>query len=163
MQTDFGAELNALADLYYGTAEPEKKPSHYFVEYEAYERYAGRGITVCDEWHRNYGAFLVWAIDNGYRNDLTIDRRDNELGYSPDNCRWATVIEQHRNYRNNWPPVPAFGEAKIPLEWCQDPRCVVSCALLYKRLVAGWSPERAITKPSQVIRRRRADPTGILA
>ena len=55
-----------------------------------------RHCTVCDEW-LNFVNFYRWAMANGYRKELTIDRIDNEKGYSPDNCRWVTMAEQNRN------------------------------------------------------------------
>jgi hypothetical protein len=64
-----------------------------------YQDYGGRGITVCDEWLNSFTSFYDWSIANGYRDDLSIDRIDNDKGYSPDNCRWATVLEQNRNKR----------------------------------------------------------------
>lgn len=66
-----------------------------------YRDYGGRGITVCDEWLNNFEAFYEWSIANGYREDLSIDRIDNDKGYSPDNCRWTTMKEQRNNRRDS--------------------------------------------------------------
>lgn len=62
--------------------------------------YRDRGITVCDEWRESFGSFRDWALANGYRDDLSIDRIDNDGGYSPNNCRWATVSQQNANKRH---------------------------------------------------------------
>ena len=64
-----------------------------------HEYYGARGITVCDEWLNDFQAFYLWAMANGYGPGLEIDRRNNDLGYSPDNCRLATRTEQNRNRR----------------------------------------------------------------
>jgi hypothetical protein len=61
--------------------------------------YKGRGVTVCDEWRDDFAAFRGWALANGYADNLTIDRLNNDRGYEPSNCRWATVREQLANRR----------------------------------------------------------------
>jgi hypothetical protein len=67
-----------------------------------YDRYGGRGITVCDEWRNDFQAFYEWAMGNGYdenapKGQCTIDRIDNDKGYSPDNCRWVDMKTQRNN------------------------------------------------------------------
>ena len=64
--------------------------------------YGALGVSVCDEWSlTNYPAFKEWALASGYQPGLTIDRKDPDGNYSPDNCRWITIQEQQRNRRNS--------------------------------------------------------------
>jgi len=66
---------------------------------KSYSYYGGRGITVCKEWIDDYLVFKKWALSNGYKEHLTIDRRENDGNYKPSNCRWATKTTQARNKR----------------------------------------------------------------
>lgn len=66
-----------------------------------YKNYGGRGIEVCEEWKNDFMSFYNWAMANGYREDLTIDRIDVNGNYEPNNCRWTDMITQANNKTNN--------------------------------------------------------------
>lgn len=84
-----------------------------------YSDYGGRGIFVCDEWLGEFGFinFYNWAVANGYDENLTLDRIDNNKGYSPENCRWATCSQQNCNKRNNH-YITIDNQKKTVKEWC---------------------------------------------
>jgi hypothetical protein len=63
--------------------------------------YGGRGISVCSQWADSFEAFQAWATANGYTGSLEIDRKDNDLGYSPENCRWVNNSTQNANKRQH--------------------------------------------------------------
>jgi hypothetical protein len=68
------------------------------IRSKAWKYYGGRGIKVCEEWNQPE-AFIEWAVTNGYKDGLTIDRIDNNKGYEPSNCRWVDMKTQNRNHR----------------------------------------------------------------
>lgn len=107
--------------------------------------YLGRGITVCDRWQSSFANFLA---DMGRRPSPrhTIDRIDNDKGYSPENCRWATPAEQGLNRRGNR-RLTYRDETLTLTEWAH--RVGLSRDVLKARLALGWSIDRALTEPSR--------------
>ena len=87
-----------------------------FYKSKDYINYGGRGITVCEEWEKDFMSFYNWAMSNGYRDDLTIDRIDVNGNYCPENCRWADIATQSRNKRNTV-NITINGETKCSTEW----------------------------------------------
>ena len=73
----------------------------YYEKYPEYYLYGGRGIKMCDEWKEDFVNFYNWAISHGYKENLSIDRKDFNGNYEPSNCRWADNITQANNKRNN--------------------------------------------------------------
>ena len=71
----------------------------YRKTHKAYKNYGGRGITICEEWLNDFKAFYDWAMENGYKKGLTIDRTNNDGNYEPSNCRWVYRDIQNRNKR----------------------------------------------------------------
>jgi hypothetical protein len=72
----------------------------YYKKSINYIRYGAKGITVCDEWVNDFETFRDWALKAGYRDNLTIDRKDNKEGYRPSNCRWVTAMVNNRHRDN---------------------------------------------------------------
>lgn len=109
-----------------------------------YYDYGGRGITVCKEWE-NFDQFYEWAMKNGYRDDLTIDRIDVNGNYEPDNCRWITNAEQQRNKRDNH-YITYNGETNVLRDWSKI-LGINESTLSHRINSYGWSVERAFTTP----------------
>ena len=83
-----------------------------------YIQYGAKGITICDEWLDNPKLFEEWSLQNGYRDNLTIDRISSELGYSPDNCRWVT-LEDNAKYKSTTSLIDIDGEIYTGRDWAQ--------------------------------------------
>ena len=115
-----------------------------------FSSYGGRGITVCAEWLHDFKAFEEWAYSHGYREYLTIDRIENDKGYSPDNCRWVTMSEQAYNKRygkhRHIPLYEIDGEHKTAKEWAQI------AGITRKRFNKRWAAGKRgqdLLKPTQ--------------
>ena len=108
----------------------------------SYQYYGAVGIKVCHDWYdlRN---FADWAFANGYDAHLTIDRIDNDDGYSPENCRWATYKDQANNRTGNF-VVNFNGDSRTVAQWSDETGIGVS-TILY-RLHAGWDVATALTR-----------------
>ena len=108
-----------------------------------YHAYGGRGITICDEWANNFQAFYDWAMANGYREDLTIDRRDNDGNYEPSNCRWVTNEAQCNN-REHHILLTIGGKTKTIAQWARETG--LKYRTIHARYNRGWTGESLIRK-----------------
>ena len=119
-----------------------------------YKDYGARGITVCEEWNdsnwsgtkhlsKGYVAFRDWALSHGYSEELTIDRIDNNKGYSPDNCRWISRQEQNNNKRTN-KYITLNGKTQTLTEWVKELK--ISKHAIYNRIRNGETIEQAFQK-----------------
>lgn len=105
--------------------------------------YGGRGIAVCAEWKENFAAFYDWAVTSGYSDSLTLDRKDNNKGYSPENCRWATKKEQQNN-RNCNHLLTYNGKTQTIKQWADE--LGIKRVTLQGRIVRyHWDVEKALT------------------
>lgn len=109
-----------------------------------YKNYKLRGISVCEEWKKDFNAFYEWAINNGYYPTLSIDRIDGTKGYSPDNCRWATAKMQANNIKTNV-IITYNGESHTIPEWSQITN--IPSYVIRNRRNYGWNVERILTTP----------------
>lgn len=110
-----------------------------------YKNYGDRGIKVCNEWlvESGFENFYKWAMENGYKEDLTIDRIDVNGNYEPGNCRWATQKEQQNNKRNNH-KIELNGEIHTIAEWSEITG--IKQSMIEARLrVLKWPAKKALT------------------
>lgn len=111
-----------------------------------YNDWGGRGIKICQEWLDDKEKFIEWSLDNGYELGLSIDRIDNNTDYSPENCRWATLLENNQNRRSSR-FYTINGETKNLQQWCD--KYGLSRSMVNKRIDMGWDFEKAITTPKK--------------
>lgn len=117
----------------------ERCDKKYYIKFK---NYGGRGIKVCSEWQK-FIPFYNWAMENGYKENLTIDRKDVNGNYDPDNCRWATTKQQGNNKRNNH-VVEYRGKTMTITQW--NDLLGFKKGIFSLRIRRGMCIEKAITK-----------------
>ena len=105
---------------------------------DAYRNYGARGITFCIEWNE-FLPFYDWAMQNGYTDELTIDRIDNNGNYEPSNCRFITILEQQKNKRTCI-FIEKDGKRQIIADWAKETGLAQN--VISNRLRYGWSMNR---------------------
>lgn len=112
--------------------------------HDHYKYYGARGIKICDEWIHNFKAFYDWAIANGWKEGLQIDRIDNDGDYSPENCRFVTQAENQRNRTNN-KVIRFYGNSFTLAEWAR--LLDLKKSILGERLRRGWTVFETLCLP----------------
>lgn len=115
----------------------------YSPKNDSYKHYGARGIKVCDEWLNDFMNFYNWAIGNGYKEGLTIDRVDVNGNYKPSNCRWVTMKKQQNNRSNNH--YVMYENKKYTISELAELNNM-DRNLLNKRIRRGWDINKAISK-----------------
>ena len=106
--------------------------------------YGGRGISVCEEWANDFMSFYNWSMENGYSDELSLDRKDNNGCYCPENCHWVTQFEQANNKRNNR-YIQHNGEIHTVAEWGRITG--IGQGTILRRLKLGWDADKILTTP----------------
>lgn len=118
----------------------------YNKQNKRYSNYGGRGIKVCDEWKNNFESFYIWAVNNGFQQNLSLDRIDVNGDYEPNNCRWSNAYTQMNNTsRNHY--LTVNGETKTISEWGREKG--INPDVIKDRLTRlHWSAEEAVSIPT---------------
>lgn len=115
--------------------------------------YFDKGITVCEEWKNDFMNFYKWAMKNGYKENLTIDRINNDGNYEPNNCRWATIKEQNNNQSNNIKI--KYGNKIYTLNELSK-KYNIKKNTLYLRIKRNWSIERALNEETHKVKQKKS-------
>ena len=111
-----------------------------------YKDYGLKGIKLCVDWYNDFHSFEKWAIENGYEKDLTIERKNINKDYCPENCTWISLKEQAKNRSNNH-KITCNGKTMILQDWADE--VGIDSATIRRRLKSGWSVEDALFTPKK--------------
>lgn len=117
----------------------------YSKDNNSYHNYGARGINICDEWLNDVVAFVNWAYNSGYKEGLTIERKDVNGNYEPNNCTWVSRKAQMNNTRYNI-NIEYKGETKTLTEWSETIGMKMN-TLYYRIAIAKWDIEKAFNTP----------------
>lgn len=119
----------------------------YDPNHQAYNSYGGRGIIVCDKWKNDIEAFAQWALENGWNQKLHMDREENNGNYNPDNCRFVTAQVNMNNRRDN--RILTYKEVTDTMaNWAR--KINIPYQTFARRILSGWTVERAIETPLEI-------------
>ena len=138
-KTTHGRSDSSLYGIWHGMKERTCCETH-----KQYKDYGGRGIDICEEWKNSFELFEKWSLQNGFEKGLQIDRIDNDKGYYPENCRWATRKVQANNKRSSR-ILEYRGQKKTMSEWADAAK--INYRTFEYRLNNGWPIEKALETP----------------
>lgn len=136
VNTTHGGKHERLYSIWFGMKKRCFNPKE-----PAYKYYGERGIKVCDEWAENYSLFREWALKNGYDDTLSIERKDVNGNYCPENCCWIPLNKQNSNKRNNV-LITYNGKTQILKRWAEE--VGVSSTTITNRLKKGMELKNAL-------------------
>lgn len=126
----------------------------YHKKNKSYKRYGGRGISVCSEWKNDFIAFYNWAMANGYCDDLTIERKDVNGNYCPENCCWIPSKEQAKNRRTTLRTKDKNGNEVYAMDMAEENGIAMNIVVTRKN--KGWDLDKALNTPliEQTLKRK---------
>lgn len=129
--------------LYYIWVEMRQRCNNF--KHRSFHLYGGRGIKICDEW-KIFELFFEWAMANGYKEGLSIDRIENNGNYEPSNCRWVTQSVQVNNQRRN-AKINYKGKEQTLAEWSKELN--LNYYTLRSRKRIGWDAKKMFETPME--------------
>ena len=137
-KTTHGKTHNRIYNIYRGMKNRCYNKNDYH-----YKWYGEKGIKICDKWLNNFMDFYNWSLENGYKNDLSIDRIDSNKDYCPENCKWSTQKQQNNN-RNRCVKITINNETHTIAEWSEISG--VHRKAISRKLKKGITGEKLIEK-----------------
>lgn len=147
MSTKHGKRYSKLYNIWNNMKARTSNPNN-----DRYENYGKRGIKVCEEWAIDFSTFYDWAINNGYKEGLSIERKDVNGNYCPENCEWIQLKDQAKN-KTNTHYIEYNNKTQSLTEWSKETG--IPFDTLRARIVTlGWSIDKALETPARPIKNK---------